>query len=381
MPVFLTAEDAAAIIAADYQTYLGRAPDAGSLVAWQGQLTGGLSETGFIADLAASPEAAGDIGGFYQSVLGRTGSAGEIAGWQAVLPQQSLAAIKADFAASPEAAAEIGGLYRQLLGRAGSAAEVAGWQNGLAGSSLAAVRAGFANSAEAQADIVNLYQQVLGRTPAASEVAGWQSALAGSSLAAVRAGMATSPEAQGDLSASYQYAAGSAPSAGTLAGFEGQLSAGASLSQVTSAIQAENQGYSYVDDGAGTTLVLPSFTTDYTYASGPDRIQIDVAPDMLGIGPSFVASLDGIPLGSPVTVTAGPDPSILAFDGNWGLGAHDLALSYGGAPSTGAPDPITVQSVAFSHSGSQGAVSYTYGDTAVLSPGNPVVHFTVGLPA
>jgi hypothetical protein len=383
MPVLLTSDDAAAIIAADYQTYLGRVPDAGSLVAWQGQLVGGLSEAAFIGDLAASPEAASDIGGFYQSVLGRSGSAGEIAGWQAVLPDAGLTAIRAAFAGSPEARADIAGLYQSLLGRSAAASEIDSWQNALAGgASLAAIRGGFADSAEAHGDIAGLYQTVLGRSAGPAEIAGWQQALAaGASFAAVRAAFAGSAEAQGDvaglyqsvlgraatagelaagetslttgplaalrdalaggpeaqatLSAAYQSVFGAAPAAPALAGFAQQLQAGASLAQLEfgfdhlKAAQDSTANYNAAEAGAANISTGP--TLDTSTIAGGSAIVVSISADSLADKPFFIVKLNGVEIGmAQVSAVQGGSPAITVITTPFAVAPSSIEVDYGG---------------------------------------------------
>jgi hypothetical protein len=429
----LSADDAASIIAADYQTYLGRAADVTAFGSWWLALMNGMPQATFIA---ASTEAQSAIAGLYQTVLGRTASSAEIAGWQATLAATSLQTIRTDFANSAEAQPDIAALYQTMLGRAGSSAEGAAWQATLTTTSLQTIRTSFAESHEAQADITAMYQNILGRTPAASEVAAWQNVLANSrlqsvqsaiadspeanadiaslyqqvlgrsasaseiavwqnvltvsSLQTVRASMAANPEAQADLSADYAQFFGQ-PSAVELSSLTSQLASGGSLNQINDGLAAIwNDGYGGVITISTPVISYPIFVpgtvvsdTIAPPANPSDTLTIQLTPDTLGLLPSFVVKLDGQQLGEvSVGVATSPgSPVSASFSGDWGLSAHVLELAYTGSQSTGAADPVQVQAISFIHSVAGTTTAYGYDDAATLDPTNPSVQFAVGTQA
>jgi hypothetical protein len=114
------------LVANDYRTYLGRAPDAPGETYWVGRLQSGATPEqvaiGFItsAEFAADhPDATGFVQALFQDVLGRAGSAAEVAGYvQQLANGTSRAAIAAGFVYSQENAQNtLNAMFAQYLQR------------------------------------------------------------------------------------------------------------------------------------------------------------------------------------------------------------------------------------------------------------------------
>lgn len=165
-----------------YQNVLGRAPDAGGLAFWTGQLnTGVLTRAGVLAGISESQEnrtntaarteagvwvpdqQAVQVARLYYATLGRAPDAGGLAFWTSALKSGTPLQRQADaFTGSAEFQARYGSLnnsdfvnlvYNNVLGRAGDAGGQAFWTNALdtGASTRAGVVTGFSESAEHQA--------------------------------------------------------------------------------------------------------------------------------------------------------------------------------------------------------------------------------------
>jgi hypothetical protein len=129
------------VIVNDYQTFLGRSPEAGVVPAWLTAMQQGLTAQPLLASLLSSNE-------YYQK------QGGTNAAW-------------------------LTGLYRDLLGRQPDVAGLAAWNQALqGGKSRDDVARAFVYSGEADTQLVQAaYRNILGRTADASGLANWSSAL------------------------------------------------------------------------------------------------------------------------------------------------------------------------------------------------------------
>jgi hypothetical protein len=190
-----------------YEHLLGRAPDAGGLASWEGQLALGVSDAQVAYGIATSPEYRSDlVGFFYQYFLGRAADPAGLATWVGLLNAGwSDQAVLEGILGSAEFYAHAGGtpsgfvtaLYEDLLGRAPDGGGLATWVGLLnAGVSRGAVVAGFLSSSEYETNFVEgEYMNLLGRAADPAGLATWVSELAsGVSYERIIAGIMGSPE-------------------------------------------------------------------------------------------------------------------------------------------------------------------------------------------
>lgn len=105
-----TQMSAAATIAQQYQSSLGRAPDAEGYAFWQNAAATGTSLTSIGQQIATSTEAADKLEALYQKVLGRSSDASGKAFWQDALKNGvSLSQIEREFYESPEYLSKVTG--------------------------------------------------------------------------------------------------------------------------------------------------------------------------------------------------------------------------------------------------------------------------------
>jgi hypothetical protein len=184
-------------IAATYQKYLGRAPDANGLAYWLNQMQNqGLSDEHLEAGFIGSTEyidnhggvGSGWVTGMYMNLLGRTPDATGLQYW---LNQLDAGVATADiaygFAASKEReSARVTADYKLYLGRTANPSEISYWYNIFQnGGSNEQVIAGFISSQEYFLDhgnnivdwLYENYRAVLGRNPDPSGYNYWLSQL------------------------------------------------------------------------------------------------------------------------------------------------------------------------------------------------------------
>jgi hypothetical protein len=137
-----SAEYYAALINADYVTYLGRPADAAGLAGWVTQMENGVTDEQLEAILVTSAEYLAKNGGsanatwvasLYTKVLGRSGSQTEINNWvqslnSGVQPSVVASAITASVEKETDRVIQD---YRTYLNRIPSSSEVAPWVSGL----------------------------------------------------------------------------------------------------------------------------------------------------------------------------------------------------------------------------------------------------------
>lgn len=194
-----SAESYRNFIAAAYQKYLGRSPEAAGLDDWLNRMLQGLSdeqlEAGFIgsAEYIAQHGGTGSawIQGMYTDLLGRSPDAAGLAYWedqlaQGVQPQD----IAFGFAASAEREGmRVGGDYLSYLGRAPVASEAAYWVDRfLNGANNEDVIAGFVASQEyydrqgngtTATWVTHSYQSIFHRAASQAEINYWVGVLNG----------------------------------------------------------------------------------------------------------------------------------------------------------------------------------------------------------
>jgi hypothetical protein len=122
-------------VAAYYQTFLGRAPDAPGLTYWSGQLKNGLDETAVIlsflqqAEGQQAPDAA-FVQALYRGVLGRTPSDREMNGWLTTLSggQSRQQVANAFIFSAEDAGLAVTNIFGAYLQRAPVSTELAYWK-------------------------------------------------------------------------------------------------------------------------------------------------------------------------------------------------------------------------------------------------------------
>jgi subtilisin family serine protease len=191
-----------------YADLLGRAPDAGGLAYWVGQLQSGQSRESVANGFLASQEyCTAIITGLYQQLLGRAPDAGGLAWWVNTLQNgtafQQIVLGFCDSAeyqnGNPPPAQFVESLYERLLGRASDPAGKQGWIDALqAGQGTSHVINGFLNSQEYCTNkVTGLYLTLLGRQPDAAGLTFWVNALTGGTpFQQIQLGFLTSPEYQ-----------------------------------------------------------------------------------------------------------------------------------------------------------------------------------------
>ncbi|HUY35072.1 MAG TPA: ELWxxDGT repeat protein [Pirellulales bacterium] len=126
----------AGLINNDYELYLGRPVDAGTLTFWLEEMNQGLTSTGLIQQILSSDEfflrngTAGFVDSLYQDLLGRTPTLAEAGYWKQQLYDDGVArsTIVAAFLSSGEYDVVVTQtLYQRLLGRPTDAGAVSFW--------------------------------------------------------------------------------------------------------------------------------------------------------------------------------------------------------------------------------------------------------------
>ena len=260
----------------------------------------------------------------YNEVLGRNPSSTELQNASAaVAGGTSLSAIRSALAGSPEAQGDLTQLYRQIFARAATGGELAADTGQLAGgSSLQTVQLTLAQSPEAQTDLQTIYSNVLGRTPNGNELATFIGQLGDEQpsapadpngrpgLAGVRDIVAHSPDAQAVVTNLFENFPGTLqlgvkgrpPTAAELVGMEDQLSNGATLSTLQSALSGVGSagGYAPIAAPSGSVSLTAQAGTptlfDFTnLAFGADTIVgFDPSRDTIELPTSLAAGFAAV---------------------------------------------------------------------------------------
>jgi hypothetical protein len=207
-PFFFSYSDRRQWLHALYADLLDRAPDAGGLAYWTGQLDSGRSLE-FVADgfLRSQEYCTRIITGLYDQLLSRTPDAGGLAGWVGTMENgTALQQIILGFCNSaeyqnnnPPPAQFVESLYERLLRRASDPGGKQFWIDALqAGRGTAYVINGFLSSQEyCNNSVTNLYLTLLGRQPDVDGLAFWVTTMSdGTPFQQIQLGFLTSPEYQ-----------------------------------------------------------------------------------------------------------------------------------------------------------------------------------------
>jgi len=182
-----------------YETYFGRAPGAGELSFWLGDIQAGDGFGAVRATLVNDPNGVayidGQITSLYDTYFGRDPSAGEQSFWLGDIQQGgSFASLQSALVSDPNGqahtAAEVTSLYDTYFGRDPSAAEQSLWDSFvLGGGTFSTVRSALvdapAGQAHTMAEVTSLYDTFFGRAPAAAEQSFWDQAILGSAAGGV----------------------------------------------------------------------------------------------------------------------------------------------------------------------------------------------------
>jgi hypothetical protein len=180
--------DASSFVTSLYLNLLNRAPDAGGLAFYVGEINNGVSNQTVASQIWGSPEHRGiEVDFFYQTLLHRSADAGGRAFWvnELLSGAQNEQGVIIGFLFSPEfvaahstPAAYVSTLYIDILGRLPSAAELVTWENDLQLFGGRTVSAAILTSTESYVDIISKdYVQFLSRTPDLNGLAFWLSRL------------------------------------------------------------------------------------------------------------------------------------------------------------------------------------------------------------
>jgi subtilisin family serine protease len=182
----------AAVVASLYQDVLGRAVDPGASIFWTQALDSGMSRTQMAAILWGSVEHRGEqVAADYQTYLHRAPSVAELEGWVRVLesPASETDVIGAFLTSSEYESAHgddasfVEGLFHDVLGRAADPGSLAAWTSLMqAGVNHGELVDAVLNSTERDALAVGrFYQQFLGRTDG-TDAQHWAATVADGSL-------------------------------------------------------------------------------------------------------------------------------------------------------------------------------------------------------
>ena len=262
-PFFFHYNNGLAWVYSLYADLLGRAPDAGGLDFWIGQLDAGQSLQSVANGFLQSQEYGTNIiTGLYQQLLSRAPDPAGLAGWVNTMEggtalQQIILGFcdSAEYQGNNPLPAEfVESLYQRLLARASDPAGKQGWIDALnAGRGAPDVINGFLGSQEyCNNRVTDLYLTLLGRQPDAAGLAGWVASMAGgTAFQQIQLGFLTSVEYQNRalrrfrswVYSLYADLLGRAPDAGGLDFWIGQLDAGQSLQSVANGfLQSQEYG-------------------------------------------------------------------------------------------------------------------------------------------